>query len=144
MHTDAIPDLPPLPDTSALATREPQFINDKRLTHDEYGMETKLSNQEFTEKEWRGIATAELLSLLVNVFFWAIIIRVILSWVNPDPRHPAVGLLGELTEPVMRPAQRLLPPISGLDLSPILVLIALQLLNMLLIYPLRDFGVSLV
>jgi YggT family protein len=90
------------------------------------------------------LAAAELLSLLVNVFFWAIIIRVILSWVNPDPRHPAVGLLNELTEPIMRPAQRLLPPISGLDLSPILVLIALQLLNMLLIYPLRDFGVSLV
>ncbi len=89
------------------------------------------------------LAAAELLSLLVNVYFWAIIIRVILSWVNPDPRHPAVHLLGELTEPVMRPAQRLLPPISGLDLSPILVLIALQLANMLLIYPLRDFGFSL-
>ncbi len=67
----------------------------------------------------------------------------ILSWVNPDPRHPALSLLRQLTEPVMAPAQRLLPPIAGLDLSPILVLVGLQLLNLLLIAPLRDLGYGL-
>lgn len=89
------------------------------------------------------LAVTELLSLLINVYFWAILIRVILSWVNPDPRHPALSLLRQLTEPVMAPAQRLLPPIAGLDLSPILVLVGLQLLNLLLIAPLRDLGYGL-
>lgn len=89
------------------------------------------------------LAVTELLSLLINVYFWAILIRVILSWINPDPRHPALSLLRQLTEPVMAPAQRLLPPIAGLDLSPILVLVGLQLLNLLLIAPLRDLGYGL-
>jgi len=89
------------------------------------------------------LAVTELLSLLINVYFWAVLIRVILSWINPDPRHPALSLLRQLTEPVMAPAQRLLPPIAGLDLSPILVLVGLQLLNLLLIAPLRDLGYGL-
>lgn len=89
------------------------------------------------------LAVTELLSLLINVYFWAVLIRVILSWVNPDPRHPALSLLRQLTDPVMAPAQRLLPPIAGLDLSPILVLVGLQLLNLLLIAPLRDLGYGL-
>ena len=89
------------------------------------------------------LAVAELLSLLINVYFWAVLIRVILSWVNPDPRHPALSLLRQLTDPVLAPAQRLLPPVAGLDLSPILVLVGLQLLNLLLITPLRDLGYSL-
>jgi len=89
------------------------------------------------------LAVAELLSLLINIYFWAVLIRVILSWVNPNPRHPALSLLRQLTEPVLAPAQRLLPPVAGLDLSPILALVALQLLNLLLIAPLRDLGYSL-
>lgn len=89
------------------------------------------------------LAFAELLGLFINVLFWAVIIQVILSWVNPDPRHPAVSLLYQLTEPVLRPARRLLPPISGLDLSPILVLVGLQLLKILLVSPLTDMGFNL-
>lgn len=89
------------------------------------------------------MAFAELLNLLLNVLFWAVIIQAILSWVNPDPSHPAVTLLYQLTEPVLRPARGVLPPISGIDLSPILVLIALQLLKMVLIAPLRDMSIRL-
>lgn len=89
------------------------------------------------------LAVTELLSLLINVYFWAVLIWVILSWVNPDPRHPAISLLRQLTEPLLAPAQRLLPPIAGLDLSPVLVLVGLQLLNLLLIAPLRDLGYGL-
>jgi YggT family protein len=87
------------------------------------------------------VAFAELLNLLLNVLFWTVIIQAILSWVNPDPSHPVVTLLYQLTEPVLRPARGVLPPISGIDLSPILVLIALQLLKIILVAPLRDMGI---
>lgn len=86
------------------------------------------------------LAAAQLLALLLNVLFWAVIIQAVLSWINPDPRQPAVHLLYQLTEPILRPARQLLPPLSGLDLSPILVLIVLQLLKLLLVAPLLDLG----
>jgi YggT family protein len=60
-----------------------------------------------------------------------------LSWVNPDPRNPMIGLLTRLTDPVMLPAQRQIQPIGGVDLSPLVVIIGLTLLNMLLIPPLK-------
>jgi YggT family protein len=82
-------------------------------------------------------AVPELVVLTINIFLFAILIRVILSWVNPDPFHPAARVLDTLTNPVLRPAQRLLPPIGGFDLSPILVMIALVVLEMLLIPPLK-------
>ena len=89
------------------------------------------------------LAITDLLRLLLNVFMFAIFIFVIMSWINPDPRHPVVTLLRQLTAPILRPAHNLLPPISGIDLSPMLVLIILMLLKMLLIAPLWDMGRSL-
>ena len=61
----------------------------------------------------------------------------ILSWVNPGAYNPASALLYSLTEPMLRPARRLIPPIGGLDLSPMLVMIGLYLLEMLLLPPLQ-------
>jgi len=83
-------------------------------------------------------ALPELINLAINIILLMVFIRVILSWLNPDPYHPAAGLLDSLTEPVMRPARRILPPVGGLDLSPVLVMIGLVLLKMLLIPPLRS------
>jgi len=84
-----------------------------------------------------GWAVPGLIELVINIFLFGVLIRVILSWVNPDPYNPAVALLERLTDPVMRPAQRLVPPIGGIDLSPMLVMIGLVLLQMLLIPPLK-------
>lgn len=78
-----------------------------------------------------------LVELFINIFLFAILIRVILSWVNPDPYNPAMALLSRLTDPIMRPAQRLIQPIGGIDLSPILVIMGLVLLEMLLVPPLK-------
>lgn len=78
-----------------------------------------------------------LVQVLINIILFAVLIRVILSWVNPDPYNPAVSLLMRLTDPVMRPAQRLIQPIGGIDLSPMAVMIALVLLEMLLVPPLK-------
>ncbi len=78
-----------------------------------------------------------LLELVLNIFLFSILIIVILSWVSPGGYNPAIGLLQSLTEPVMRPVRRMLPPMGGLDLSPMAVMIALVLLKMLLLPPLE-------
>ncbi len=82
-------------------------------------------------------AIPQLVNLLINVFLFAILIQVILSWINPGAYHPAANLLYSLTNPVLAPARRLMPPMSGLDLSPMLVMIGLVLLKMLLVPPLE-------
>jgi len=84
-----------------------------------------------------GWAIPAVIQLFLNIFLFAILIRVILSWVNPDPYNPAVALLTRLTDPIMRPAQRMIKPIGGIDLSPMVVMIGLVLLEMLLIPPMK-------
>jgi YggT family protein len=79
----------------------------------------------------------ELIGLTINIFLFAILIQVVLSWINPGAYNPAASLLFSLTEPLLRPARNLLPPVSGLDLSPMLVMIGLVLLEMLLLPPLK-------
>lgn len=82
-------------------------------------------------------AIPELVELVINIYLFGILIQVILSWVNPGSYNPATALLYSLTGPVMRPAQKILPPMGGIDLSPMLVMIGLILLKMLLLPPLR-------
>jgi len=81
------------------------------------------------------LAIPSLLELFINIFLYAVFIQVILSWVAPGGHNPAVQLIYSLTEPVMRPARRLIAPIQGIDLSPMLVIVGLYLLKMLLIPP---------
>lgn len=85
-------------------------------------------------------AIGELLNLLMNIFVIGILIQVVLSWVAPATYNPATALLHRITEPVLAPARRIIPPISGIDLSPLLALVALQLVKMLLIAPLVNLG----
>lgn len=79
------------------------------------------------------VALIDVITLTIGIFIVAIIIQVVISWVNPGLYNPAVSLLHSITEPLLRPARRLLPPISGIDLSPLLVLIALQVVKMLFV-----------
>lgn len=72
-------------------------------------------------------------SLFVKIFFFALIISVILSWVAPHSHNPAAMLVNQLCEPVLAPIRRILPSMGGLDLSPIFAFIALRLVDMLLI-----------
>ncbi|PKM22362.1 MAG: hypothetical protein CVV10_04660 [Gammaproteobacteria bacterium HGW-Gammaproteobacteria-14] len=78
------------------------------------------------------VSVREIARLLLNYLFWAIILRIILSWVSPDPRNPVTLVVGQITEPVMAPARKLLPAMGGLDLSPILILLAIQFIQILL------------
>ena len=65
---------------------------------------------------------------LFDLYFWVIVIRALLSWVNPDPYNPIVRFLTLVTEPVLRPLRKLVPPrkLGGLDLSPLLAILVLQ------------------
>lgn len=89
------------------------------------------------------LSLAELLDLVLKVFLFSIFIQVIISWVNPGSYNPVIGVLHAITEPLLRPARRLLPPIHGFDLSPIIVIVGLQLISMLVIAPISDMGRSL-
>ena len=76
-----------------------------------------------------------LLSLALWFYSVGILIYVILSWVGPGTRHPVAAALGDLIDPVLRPARRLIPTIAGLDLSPLLVLILVQAASRLVPLP---------
>ena len=78
----------------------------------------------------------ELVALTLNIFLFAILIQALLSWFQGG-YHPLAGVLDRLTAPLLAPARRLLPPMSGLDLSPMLAMIAIILLKMLLLPPLK-------
>jgi YggT family protein len=71
-----------------------------------------------------------ILHLAIQIYTWIIIIRALISWVSPDPFNPIVRFLYRITEPVLRPVRRSLPTYQiGIDLSPMLVIIALQLVD---------------
>jgi len=90
------------------------------------------------------VALASLISLGIWIIIIAILIRIIISWISPMGGHNPMGsLLFSLTEPLMSRARRIIPPISGLDLSPIAVLVALELVLILIVRPLSYFGYSL-
>ncbi len=68
----------------------------------------------------------ELAVLSLNLFFFVILIKIILSWVAPHTYNYATALLTTLAEPVLRPFRRIIPSIGGLDISPIFAIILLQ------------------
>ena len=76
------------------------------------------------------VALGQLLELLYNIVFYSILISVVLSWVAPRGYNPAVKLLHDLTDPLLGFFRRFLPPMGGVDLSPLLALIALQFAKM--------------
>jgi YggT family protein len=71
--------------------------------------------------------------LFLNIFFYALIISVILSWVAPGSHNPGAQLVNQITEPLLAPLRRILPNLGGLDISPILAFMILKLLDMLVI-----------
>ena len=79
------------------------------------------------------ITLVTLVSLLIDVFMFAIIIEVIISWMNPGSYNPVNSLLHSLTSPLLRPIRRLIPPIAGIDLAPLFAIIGLQVLRMLIL-----------
>ena len=89
------------------------------------------------------VTIAEVANKTVWIFMGAVIVQIVLSWVAPGGYNPVIGVIKALSEPLLRPARRLLPPLGGLDFSAMVVVIGLNLLLMLAVAPLRDIGYSL-
>src|SRR3990172_9457697 len=79
-------------------------------------------------------AAAEVIGIALNFYMWVIIIRALISWVNPDPYNPIVQFLYKVTEPVLDPIRRLMPAYKiGIDLSPLIVILIIIFLRSFLV-----------
>jgi YggT family protein len=89
------------------------------------------------------IALADLIGFVLVLYLVLIFVRVIMSFVGSDSRHAVVPLVHQLTEPVLRPVRKRLPTPGGLDLSPMVIFLAIALLRALVVQPLLDTGLRL-
>lgn len=76
-------------------------------------------------------ALTGVITTLLDIYFYALIGSIILSWVAPQSSHPGAMLIYQITEPVMSPVRNILPPMGGLDLSPIFVFIGINVLEIM-------------
>jgi YggT family protein len=76
-------------------------------------------------------ALRALFVLVLQIYFWSILIQAVLSWVNPGTYSPVTSILYSLNEPLLSRARRVIPPIGGIDFSPLVVMIILQVLRIL-------------
>ena len=88
------------------------------------------------------IAVAKILDLALTIYMWIIIARAVISWVNPDPYNPIVQFLYRVTEPVLAPIRSRMPfGNMGIDLSPILVILAIVFLQSFLVRSIMELAV---
>jgi YggT family protein len=88
-------------------------------------------------------AFATVLDTVLWLYMWIIIARALISWVNPDPWNPIVQFLVRATEPVLSPIRRWVGWRMGIDLSPIIAILAITFLQLALVQTLRDIAVRL-
>lgn len=89
-------------------------------------------------------AVARLVDIALTVYLWLIIIRAVLSWVNPDPYNPIVRFIHQVTEPVMAPVRRWVSIRGlGIDFSPIIILLVILFLQSFLVKSLLEIAYSL-
>lgn len=89
-------------------------------------------------------ALATVLDMALSLYMWIIIIRALLSWVNPDPYNPIVRFLYGVTEPVLYRIRRVLPPLGGIDLSPLVAILGIVFLKQFLVPVLYDLSYNLI
>jgi YggT family protein len=88
------------------------------------------------------IGVLGIVAYLVKIYFFALLAMIILSWVAPGGNHPALFLLYQITEPVMAPFRKILPPMGGLDFSPILVFVLINVVQIALGHVAFSLGIS--
>ncbi|MDD4939595.1 MAG: YggT family protein [Candidatus Omnitrophica bacterium] len=90
-------------------------------------------------------AVAHVLDVVMTILYWLILIRALISWVNPDPYNPIVQFLNKTTEPVLYPIRKLLPFSMriGIDISPIIAFIAIIFIKSFLVNTLMDIAMRL-
>ncbi|MCK5178302.1 MAG: YggT family protein [Candidatus Omnitrophica bacterium] len=87
-------------------------------------------------------ALAGVADIILSIFYWLILIRALVSWVNPDPYNTIVQFLYRATEPILQPIRKMLPPM-GIDLSPIIAFLILIFLRGFLVATLVDLSYRL-
>jgi YggT family protein len=88
------------------------------------------------------LAIAKLVDYALYLYMWIIVIRALLSWVNPDPWNPIVRFLYQVTEPVLRPIRRRLPH-SGIDFSPLIVVLVIMFIRPFIVSVLEKTAIRL-
>ncbi|MDD5077714.1 MAG: YggT family protein [Candidatus Omnitrophica bacterium] len=88
-------------------------------------------------------ASASVLDILLSILCWVVVVRALISWVNPDPSNPIVQFLDKVCEPVLEPIRRRLPLNFrfGIDISPLIVILVIIFLKSFLIKSLFDLSV---
>jgi YggT family protein len=86
------------------------------------------------------LSLTQLISLLINVFVFAVFARAILSWLNPGTFNAAASILATLTEPLLDICRKVIPDLGGMDLSPLAALLLLQLAKMVILPPLHELA----
>mgnify|MGYP001492306816 CR=1 FL=1 len=91
------------------------------------------------------VAVANVLDILLTILYWLILIRALISWVNPDPYNPIVQFLNNVTEPILYPIRKLLPLgfRFGIDISPIIAFLVIIFLRSFLVRTLLDLSLRL-
>jgi len=90
------------------------------------------------------VAVASILNMLLSVYMWIIVIRALISWVNPDPYNPIVQFLRSATDPLLYRVRRVLPlNFGGIDFSPIIVIAGIMFLQTFLVQSLLDLARTL-
>jgi len=87
-------------------------------------------------------ALARIVDVVLSIYYWFILIRALISWVNPDPNNGIVQFLNRVTEPVLMPIRKMLPPM-GIDVSPIIAFLAIIFLKSFLVASLIDLSYKL-
>ncbi|RPH72779.1 YggT family protein [bacterium] len=85
-------------------------------------------------------AVANVIDIVLTIYTYVIIARAIVSWVNPDPYNPIIRFLYRATEPLLYRVRRILPDMGGLDLSPLIVLLAIFFLQKFVVSSLFDLA----
>ena len=78
------------------------------------------------------LAVINLISTILTLLTYTIVIRALLSWISPNPNNPIVRLIIRITDPILRPLRRVIPPIAGMDLSPVAAIFLVQVVQGLL------------
>jgi len=90
-------------------------------------------------------AAAQVIDMALTAYYWVIIVRALISWVSPDPFNPIVQFLQTVTEPVLAPIRRILPPMFrfGIDISPVIAIFLVIFLKSFLVRTLFDLSLRL-
>lgn len=89
------------------------------------------------------LALAKLIDFVLSAYVWLVIGRAVISWVSADPYNPVVRFLVQVTEPVLSRIRRILPPMGGIDLSPMLLILAIIFLQSFLVPTLKQIALTL-